>query len=487
MSNIEALEPKKVFSFLEEISRIPRGSRNTKEISDYLVRFAKDRGLWSTQDEEGNVVIIQEASEGYEDREPVILQGHMDMVCEKENGCELDFEKDPLTLSVEGDYLSAEGTTLGADDGIALAYILAILDSPELPHPRIEAVFTVDEEIGMLGAQAIDLSMLKGHRMLNIDSEKEGEFLASCAGGMSLLIELPLRRNEQEGRKITVTVDGLLGGHSGDEIGKERANAIILMGRVLRLLTDETSVGVISMKGGGKDNAIPRFCTAELLLTAPEALEDSFGEQVAAWIGELEQTLKKEYSVSDPGVCLKLEIGEKAAEEICDASSAMRLLFFLRTVPNGVQHMSMAIPGLVETSSNLGILEFYRESVHMVLSIRSSVASRMEDLCDRVVHLIHMMGGEAELEGDYPAWEYRENSPLRERIGQLWEQLFGTKPEFSAIHAGLECGVFSEKIEDLDCVSFGPDILDIHTPKERLSISSAERVWKFLLEFLRAC
>lgn len=479
MKVLENLEPKKVFHYFEEICNIPHGSRNTKQISDYLVDFAKAHGLTYYQDELNNVVIIKEASKGYENAEPVIIQGHMDMVCEKEKGCDIDFEKEGLRLYVEGDFVKAKNTTLGGDDGIAVAYALAILDSDELAHPRLEVVITVDEEIGMLGAIDIDLSMLKGHTMLNLDSDEEGHFLTSCAGGMSMITELPVKRVSQSGLKMLLTVTGLEGGHSGSEIHKEHGNANILMGRLLKQIMDITPFGIISMDGGLKDNAIPRECNCEILL--PEESADAV-MQVAE---TLDQAFKNEFCVSDAKVEVLCKKEEVCETKMLDYTSVHKVIFYLRTVPNGVQHMSMMMPGLVETSLNLGILNLKDDMFETVTSVRSSVSTRKEDLKDQVTQLVEMLGGEVTIEGDYPAWEYQPNSKMRDTIAEIYRELFGKEAIFEAIHAGLECGLFSEKIPNLDCVSFGPMNYDIHTPKERLSISSTERMWKLIVEYLK--
>lgn len=479
MKVLENLEPKKVFHYFEEICSIPHGSRNTKQISDYLVDFAKAHDLTYYQDELNNVVIIKEASKGYENAEPVIIQGHMDMVCEKEKGCDIDFEKEGLRLYVEGDFVKAKDTTLGGDDGIAVAYALAILDSDELAHPRLEVVITVDEEIGMLGAIDIDLSMLKGHTMLNLDSDEEGHFLTSCAGGMSMITELPVKRVSQSGLKMLLTVTGLEGGHSGSEIHKEHGNANILMGRLLKQIMDITPFGIISMDGGLKDNAIPRECNCEILL--PEESADAV-MQVAE---TLDQAFKNEFCVSDAKVEVLCKKEEVCETKMLDYTSVHKVIFYLRTVPNGVQHMSMMMPGLVETSLNLGILNLKDDMFETVTSVRSSVSTRKEDLKDQVTQLVEMLGGEVTIEGDYPAWEYQPNSKMRDTIAEIYRELFGKEAIFEAIHAGLECGLFSEKIPNLDCVSFGPMNYDIHTPKERLSISSTERMWKLIVEYLK--
>lgn len=479
MKVLENLEPKKVFHYFEEICNIPHGSRNTKQISDYLVDFAKAHGLTYYQDELNNVIIIKEASKGYENAEPVIIQGHMDMVCEKEKGCDIDFEKEGLRLYVEGDFVKAKDTTLGGDDGIAVAYALAILDSDELAHPRLEVVITVDEEIGMLGAIDIDMSMLKGHTMLNLDSDEEGHFLTSCAGGMSMITEIPVKMVSQSGLKMLLTVTGLEGGHSGSEIHKEHGNANILMGRLLKQIMDITPFGIISMDGGLKDNAIPRECNCEILL--PEESADAV-MQVAE---TLDQAFKNEFCVSDAKVEVLCKKEEVCETKMLDYTSVHKVIFYLRTVPNGVQHMSMMMPGLVETSLNLGILNLKDDMFETVTSVRSSVSTRKEDLKDQVTQLVEMLGGEVTIEGDYPAWEYQPNSKMRDTIAEIYRELFGKEAIFEAIHAGLECGLFSEKIPNLDCVSFGPMNYDIHTPKERLSISSTERMWKLIVEYLK--
>lgn len=475
----EKLYPQRVFYYFEQIAAIPHGSRNTKAISDYLVNFAKEHNLVWYQDENNNVVIVKEASAGYEAAEPIIIQGHMDMVCEKEKGVDIDFEKDGLKLYIDGDFLKAEGTTLGGDDGIAVAYALALLDSQEIEHPKLEVVITVDEEIGMLGADAIDLSMLTGHTMLNIDSDVEGSFLTGCAGGMAVNVTLPIKRVMQSGEKVALTITGLEGGHSGSEIDKEHGNANILMGRLLRALFEETPFGIISLAGGLKDNAIPRECVTELLVPQENV---NLVKEIA---DKLDIELKKEFMTADPSVCIEFEDLGKKEESILDFGSVSRVIFYLRSVPNGVQHMSQVMHGMVETSLNLGIMELKEDALHTVTSIRSSVGTRKADLLDRVTAIVELLGGEAEVEGDYPAWEYKQDSSLRPQIAKVYKQLYGKDPVFETIHAGLECGLLSEKIKNLDCVSFGPDNFDIHTPKERLSISSTGRVWDFIVEFLR--
>ena len=478
MRALENLKPENVFYYFEEIANIPHGSRNTKQISDYLVNFAKERNLEHYQDELNNVVIIKEASEGYESAEPVIIQGHMDMVCEKENGSTIDFEKDGLELYVDDGFVKAKDTTLGGDDGIAVAYALALLDSKELKHPRLEVVITVDEEIGMLGAVDIDLSMLKGHIMLNIDSDVEGEFLTSCAGGMSINSSIPVTRTSQTGLETIITLTGLDGGHSGAEIHKEHGNTNILMGRILENIFNELPFGILDIKGGLKDNAIPRECTVTLLIPE-EARED-----VTRIVNATAKELAAELSVADPATRIDLSFGNVTEKNVLDYASVNKIILYLRTVPNGVINMSQVITGLVETSLNLGILELKDNELSTLTSIRSSVATRKDDLKKRVMNIIEMLGGECEAEGEYPAWEYNDHSTLRPQVVKVYQELFGEEPKLTAIHAGLECGILSDKIPNLDCVSFGPTNYDIHTPKERLSISSTEKYWNFLVKFL---
>lgn len=479
MRVLENLQPERVFYYFEEIAKIPHGSGNTKQISDYLVDFAIDHNLEYYQDEINNVIIIKEATPGYESAEPVIIQGHMDMVCEKESGCAIDFERDGLELYVEDGFVKAKDTTLGGDDGIAVAYALALLESTDYAHPRLEVVITVDEETGMDGAYGIDLSVLKGKKMLNIDSDEEGIFLTSCAGGTSVEATIPVKRNIEEGVVLQVKVDGLFGGHSGAEIHKEHGNASILMGRVLNNLAKEIPFGIISLAGGLKNNAIPRECHASLLVPEECAVR---AEEI---IAETSEIFKKELFASDANVQVTSVSDGVQKADILDFVSLNKILCYLRMVPNGVQHMSQAIPGLVETSLNLGIMELKEDVFVTDTSIRSSVGSRKEDLRDKLVNIIELVGGEAEVVGDYPAWEYKAESKLREEIATAYQNIYGVEPQFTAIHAGLECGILSEKIEGLDCVSFGPENFDIHTPKERLNIASTERVWNFIVEYLR--
>lgn len=480
MSILNNLKPENVFRYFEEICQIPHGSFNTKAISDYLVDFAKDHNLEYYQDETDNVIIIKEATEGYENSEPVIIQGHMDMVCEKDASSNIDFEKDGLDLYIDGDFVKAKGTTLGGDDGIAIAYGLAILDDTTLSHPRIELVITTNEEVGLLGANDIDLSMLKGHILLNIDSDVEGHFLTSCAGGLAAEVKLPVSWQTISGTGVAIKLHGLEGGHSGAEIDKEHANAIIETGRILKYLDDRMPLAICAMEGGLKDNAIPREVDAQIVIPTEEV------NNCKTYIEEITAILKKEYETQEPSLTVSVDILDEKEYKALSATAMQKVLFYLRNVPNGVQHMSMNIKGLVETSLNAGIMKLEDDTFFVHTSVRSSVGSRKEELVGKLTYLTEFLGGTIDIDGDYPAWEYRSDSAIRGKIAEVYSNMFGEEPIFEAIHAGLECGLLSDKIENMDAVSFGPNNFDIHTPKERLSIESTERVYRFLVELLKS-
>ena len=468
MAVLEHLEPKGVFSFFEQLCAIPHGSGNTKAISDFLVRFAQARDLEYIQDALNNVIIIKEATPGYEAAEPVILQGHMDMVCEKAPDCAKDMAAEGLDLAVEGDTVFARGTTLGGDDGIAVAMTLAVLDAQDLPHPRIEAVFTVDEETGMDGAFGIDVSPLTAKRLINIDSEAEGIFTVSCAGGCGAACVLPVQRADFSGTALRVDVEGLAGGHSGTEIN-------MLLGRVLLEFADRTPLRIVSVSGGLKDNAIPTAACATLI-AADEAI-------LRGACAEMEKAFQNEYCVTDPGVALCVSPAEAATP--MDEESTRRVICLLTCAPNGIQTMSADIEGLVQTSLNLGILTTGADNVTASFSVRSSVESQKKMLVDRLTCLMRQLGGSVSIRGDYPGWAYRQESPLRDLMSEVFTAQYGHPPVIEAIHAGLECGLFSGKIPGLDCISIGPDLTDIHTFREKLHIASTARTWALLTEVLK--
>lgn len=479
MKVLDGLEPQNVFHYFEEISQIPRPTYQEKRISDYLVSFAKEHGLEYYQDELFNVIMIKEASTGYEAEEPIILQGHMDMVCEKEADREIDFSKDPLILRRDGDFITAEGTTLGGDDGIAVAYALAILSDDSIRHPRLEVVLTVSEEIGMEGAKGIDLSPLQGRKLLNLDSEEEGIMLSSCAGGSTVCIELPVEREQTDGILYQVEVSGLLGGHSGSEIDKERANANLLTARLFLALQGRMPYRIVSMKGGTKQNAIPRQTTAQILV--PEKSDAVFH----AVVGELQDAVRKEYAFSDPDIRIQTTALETSVPvKALTLSHTERVITLLSALPNGVQAMSSEVAGLVKTSLNLGILNLTEEKLRLEYSVRSSAGTERAYLEQKLSLLVKAFGGTAEISAEYPAWEYRADSRLREDIVTIFERMYGKKPKIEGIHAGLECGILAAKLPGMDAVSLGPDILDIHTTMERMSVSSVKRVYDFLIELL---
>lgn len=478
MRALENCEPKRVFYYFEELCKIPHGSGNTKQISDYLVSFAKEHGLEYVQDEMNNVVIYKPATEGYEDAPAVILQGHMDMVCEKRPDVDHDFTKDPLNISVKDGYVTANGTTLGGDDGIAVAYGLALLESKDLAHPALEVLITVDEEIGLLGAEGFDCSVLKGKRLINLDSEAEGSLWISCAGGLSGISTIPVQRVEAEGQKAAVKITGLMGGHSGAEIDKKRANANVLMGRFLYSLQQETAYEIISLAGGQKDNAITREADAELLV------EDI--NSVKACAEKLQKGFREEYAGTDEGITVEITDLGVASAKVLHPTSREKVLFFLMEVPFGIQKMSGSIDGLVETSTNIGIVKLGEDEFLGSSSVRSSVEAAGAALSDKICYLTEFLGGEYIVQGAYPAWEYRKDSPLRDQMVEVYEEMYGEKPNVVAIHAGLECGLFYKKIEGLDCVSLGPNMKDIHTSEEVLDIASTERVWKYLVKVLES-
>ncbi|MGN0243353.1 MAG: aminoacyl-histidine dipeptidase [Lachnospiraceae bacterium] len=480
MGVLTGLQPTAVFRYFEEICGIPHGSRDTKVISDYCVQFAKEHGLRYLQDDTNNVIIWKDGTPGYENSAPVMIQGHLDMVCEKETGCAIDFQTDGLELELKDGKISAKGTTLGGDDGIAVSYALALLDSSDIPHPPLEIVLTVDEEIGMLGATALDASSLQSRIMLNVDSEDEGYLLASCAGGVTAVAHLPITFEQQHGDVVTITVTGLKGGHSGVEIDKGRANACQLLGRTLYVLSQLVDFRVVAISGGMKDNAIPREAAARLVLGAGVTFS-----QVAQILEVSEAAYMNEFRSTDAGVRICKELVGSETVEAFTTESTDKVITALVNLPGGIQRMSFDIEGLVQTSLNLGILQTGEEEVTFSFAVRSSVGTEKQALVNQIQCLMHALGGSLTMYGDYPAWEYRPDSALRDTMVRVFEEQYGRKPVVQAIHAGLECGLFCGKLPGLDCISFGPDMQDIHTPKETLDVDSVRRTWDYLLAVLK--
>lgn len=474
---LAGLKPASVFAYFEEICAIPHGSRNTKAISDYLVEFAKNHGLRCLQDKSNNVIIFQDGTCGYEDHAPVILQGHMDMVCEKDAECPLDLEKDGLDVTHDGTYVFARGTTLGGDDGIAVAYALALMDDPTIAHPPLEVIVTVDEEIGMLGAESVDLSELKGRTLINMDSEEEGVFTVSCAGGATATISLPAERHAVYGPCIKLVVDGLRGGHSGVEIHKNLANANKVMGEFMSRIQAMMPLCLTSYTGGTKDNAITRYAEANLVAMGINL------ERINDVAETLQAEIRQKYD--EPNATVQAFDVDALGGNALSTETTSKVIALLCTTPNGVQAMSKDIEGLVQTSLNLGIANL-EENMNLCFSVRSSVNAEKQELLDKLKKMAEFYGAEYSQMGEYPAWEYKHDSKLRDLMVELYQKMFHKDPEVVAIHAGLECGLLGEKLPGLDCVSIGPDMKDIHTSREKLNIASTERTWNFLLETLKA-
>lgn len=470
MLNIpEYKNAEKVFKYFEEITKIPHGSGNSAKIAEYLVNFAKERGLHVVRDRADNVIISKPATRGFENRPAVMLQGHTDMVAEKSADSDIDMENECIEIYRDGDFIRAKGTTLGADDGIAVAYALAILDSSDIPHPHFQAVLTTDEEVGLTGASTLDPKHLVGNLMINVDSDAEGIFTAGCAGGVRIDIKLDAKREKNSHACSFISVSGLQGGHSGIEIDKGRVNAIKLLCEMLSEIPD---IKIASFIGGNADNAIPR--SAECIF-----FSESFDAE------KLFEKFRKKYSAAEPSINFTYKKDAGFFEAFCKQDSE-KIISLINEEPSGVIAMSSDIDGLVETSLNLGILKTDASCLTISFSLRSAKSSQKQKLKQRVTEIAERYGGVCEEYGDYPAWEYRKVSHLRDIMCDAYERLYGKRAEVITIHAGLECGILSDKIKELDCISIGPDNFDIHTTEEHLSISSTARVWEFLKEVLKS-
>ncbi len=472
MNILKGLKPEKVFAYFEAISAIPRGSGDTEKIRNYCADFAKQRNMKYVTDDSGNIIIFKDAVNS-NSTEPVIIQGHLDMVWEKDENCDINFETDGLELCVDGDFLFAKGTTLGGDDGIAVAMGLALLDSDDIIHPPLEVVFTSDEEVGMTGANGIDCSVLKGKRMLNLDSEAEGTLWVSCAGGVRAEIGLSVDYTENTNPVYEVTVSDLHGGHSGAEIHNCYRNSNKIIGELLARLKKEIDFNIIDIGGGTADNAITRssFCVV------------SSADDIVSVINKIGRDICNEIKDTDPDAEISISKIENSDKCMTD-DSTKAVISLLNDLPSGVIAMSKNMEGLVETSLNLGIMKHSDGVFNCSFSVRSGVDSEKDKLCDRLKNLSEKHSASIKFRCPYPAWEYKKDSVLRDMMAKIYKDMFGKEMTVTAIHAGLECGLFCGKIKGLDCVSFGPDIFDIHTPCEKLSISSTERTWNYLLKVL---
>lgn len=479
MKVLQNLEPA-VFEYFEEISNIPRGSGNEKEISDYLLNFGKSLGLESIQDKALNVIIKKPGTKGYENAPTVIIQGHMDMVCEKNNGVEHDFEKDPLKLRIVDDYIYATDTTLGADNGIAVAYAMAILASNDIPHPPIEVLITTDEETGMSGAMAIDKENIDGKILINLDNEEEGYLLVSCAGGVRSTGTINIEKQDIKDKAlIKINISGLKGGHSGMDIIKERGNSNKILGRVLKGLSREVKFNIISLNGGSKNNAIPR--EAEAIISTSINDEETVMNVIKNW----NDIIASELRAQDPGVKIEGSIASENLEKEFTDESTSKVLDLLYLYPNGINSKSVDIDGLVESSTNLGVLTTNDTTVEFDSAIRSSVPSLKEEIVLRSKTIVELLGGEFTTTSDYPAWQYNPDSQIREICQRVHKELYGKEAEIVAIHAGVECGLFNEKLGNLDMISFGPNLYDVHTPDEHMSISSVKNCYEYLKAILK--
>lgn len=470
------LTPERVFYYFKQISDVPRGSGNCGGMARYCKNFAINHNLKYIKDDADNVVIFKDGTPGFENSEPVILQGHTDMVCQKTENADTDFINRGVELFVDGDFLKAKETTLGADNGIAVAMILAILESDSIPHPPIEAVFTADEEIGLIGAGKLDMNILSAKKMINLDSEEDDTVTVSCAGGCHFLAKTPLSYQDKTGTEITITLKGFKGGHSGVEINNNRVNADTLAGRFLNHIKQTVDFGIINIKGGDKDNAIPNKCTIELCVDDVDLFIDSSKEYL--------DIIKSEIADKENGFTFSVDKGEKASYKVLSDDIKDKLIFALTCVPNGVLEMSAEIPDLVQTSLNLGVLKIENGVLSLHFGLRSNKKSGLSFLQEKLVAFFDSVNWETDTNGHYPPWEFKEDSELREIYKNVYKDYFGKEPKVEAIHAGLECGVFADAIEGIDCISIGPALYDVHTVNEKLSISSTENVFNILLKIL---
>lgn len=477
---ISGYKPEKLFHFFEDISAIPRESRHEKRISDFLVTFARERNLWVYQDDVYNVIIKKPASAGAEDAPAVMMQGHIDMVCDKLAGVEHDFATDGIDLVVKDGILTANGTTLGADNGVAVALMMMVLDDDSLVHPAIECVFTTDEETGLVGAENLDKSQIDARIMINLDSEEEGVATVSCAGGVVATCTRPVAREHKTGVTLTLEISGLLGGHSGSDIHLERGNANLLMARIVERLMAAGDASLVSFNGGTKDNAITRENTA-VLVYADEAAAQAAAEAARGIVADIAAELE----VFDPGFTCAVTVAGGAEVEAMADADALALIRALRLAPNGVMRRNVAADDAVEVSSNIGVVQVTEDQIKFLLSPRSSIKSLQDDVKDRIQILADVLGFDVVFEYEYPGWSYAEHSAVRDVFCESYRELFGTELKIESIHAGLECGLFADALPGLDAIAVGPQLADVHTPDEHMDLASFERFYVLLVDVLR--
>ena len=474
---LQKLKPKQVFHYFEELTAIPRCSGNEKQVSDYLVGFAKARKLKVFQDKALNVIIKKPGTPGYEKSPAVIIQGHMDMVCGKSEKSTHDFAKNPISLKIDGDFLRADGTTLGADNGIGVAYGLAIMDSKDIPHPPLELLVTTDEETGMHGAATLKTTHLTGKTLLNIDAEEEGVFFVSCAGGMTLVSELNPRWKKTSSSGLHIKISGLKGGHSGLEIVQQRANAIKVLGRILDAARKGGDFHISTISGGSEHNAIAK--EAQVIVAASGAIL----KKIKTIVTHFSKDLKKEFASADPDLQVAVASVEKVTTYLTGGTTR-RLIDFLLIAPNGVHSMSPDLENLVESSVNIGVLEQPGKSIKITISVRSCVNSIREEIIRGLEALAKMVNAKTSRTSEYPAWYYQADSKIRDLCVSVYKDVSGSDAHIRAIHAGLECGILKEKLPKTDMISFGPNLYNVHTPDEHLSIRSVANVWAFLTAIL---
>lgn len=480
--NKSELKPAAVFEQFAKINEIPRPSKREEKIIEYLKNFGESRELDTHVDETGNVIIRKAATPGYENRKTVILQSHMDMVCDKLVDVEFDFDNDAIQTYIDGEWLKAKGTTLGADDGIGCAMELALLDSNDIEHGPVECVFTRDEETGLTGAEGMKAGFMTGEYLINLDSEDEGEIFVSCAGGRNTTAAFSFKREEAPAGSffLRAQLKGLTGGHSGDDINKKRANAIKLLGRFLYAeMKKYEGIRLAQFNSGKMHNAIPR--DGAFVIAVPNAIK----ENIKADWNIFASNVAEEFLVTDTNMVWTMESTD--AEPIIEAAVAKNFIYALQAVDNGIYSICQdpALNGMVETSSNIASIETKEESIHIVSSQRSNVMSNLDNMCDTIGACFQLAGAEVKHSDGYPAWKMRSNSELQKIVKDSYVKLFAKEPVVRGIHAGLECGLFSERYPNLDMVSFGPTLRDVHTPDERLLIPTVQMVWDHLLDILK--
>ncbi len=475
------LKPARVFEQFAKINEIPRPSKHEEKMTAYLQEFGKSHGLETIVDEIGNVLIKKPATPGYENRQTVILQSHQDMVCDKLVDVEFDFNTDAIQTYVDGEWLKAKGTTLGADDGIGCAIELAILDSDDIEHGPLECVFTVDEETQLTGASAMKPGFMSGTMLINLDSEDEGEMFVSCAGGRSTVATFRFTREDapKDYFFIEISLKGLTGGHSGDDINKRRANAIKILSRFVYNMEEKYGSRLVSFNSGKLHNAIPRDGRA--IIAVPNAVK----EQVRADWNVFTAAVEDEFHVTDTSMAFKMESTEPA--KVISAEAGKNIVRALQAVDNGIFAICQdeALGGMVETSSNIAVVKTSETEMEILASQRSNVMSNLDNQCNTIKAVFQLAGAEVIQNDGYPAWKMNPNSQLTKAAVDAYKKIFGKEPIVRGIHAGLECGLFSEKYPELDMVSFGPTLRDVHTPDERLLIPTVQMVWDHLLEMLK--